>query len=258
MSNGQIISAVINAGMAKRVMTSLDIAEITGKLHKNVMRDIRNLLEQGVAQLNFEPAEYCDKKGEKRPCFNLTPKGCLILASGYNPVLREKIIDRLEILEKKNELQVPQSFSEALLLAAKQQQEIEAKQRQIETQSTQIKELDSALSEMQPKITYLDMILSSKDTMTITQIAQDYGMSAKAFNKLLESYRVQRKVNGSWIVYAPYLAKGYVQSETFTFTHADGTQGARLITKWTQRGRLFLYEQLKKKNIVPLIEQICD
>lgn len=248
--------------MAKRVMTSLDIAEITGKLHKNVMRDIRNLLEQGVTQLNFEPASYEQAQphgGTKKvPCFNLTPKGCLILASGYNPVLREKIIDRLEILEKKNELQVPQSFSEALLLAAKQQQEIEAKQRQIETQSTQIKELDSALSEMQPKITYLDMILSSKDTMTITQIAQDYGMSAKAFNKLLESYRVQRKVNGSWIVYAPYLAKGYVQSETFTFTHADGTQGARLITKWTQRGRLFLYEQLKKKNIVPLIEQVCD
>ena len=108
---------------------------------------------------------------------------------------------------------------------------------------------------MQPKVSYLDTILSSKDTVTITQIAQDYGLSAKAFNKILEGYRVQRKVNGSWIVYAPYLQKGYVQSETFTFTHTNGTQGTRLVTKWTQKGRLFLYEQLKKKNIKPLIEK---
>lgn len=129
------------------------------------------------------------------------------------------------------------------------------KSQTLEVQSAQIKELNHAVEEMQPKISYLDTILQCKDTMTITQIAQDYGLSAKAFNKILENYRVQRKVNGSWIVYAPYLQKGYVQSETFTFTHTDGTQGARLVTKWTQKGRLFLYEQLKKKSIIPLIEK---
>lgn len=83
----------------KSAMSSLEIAELTGKAHSNVMRDIRNLLEQGVNQFNFEAVDYTDKKGEKRPCFNLTPKGVLILASGYDAVLREKIIDRLEELE---------------------------------------------------------------------------------------------------------------------------------------------------------------
>lgn len=80
-------------------MSSLQIAEVTGKRHANIMRDISNLLDQGVNELNFELVEYTDKKGETRPCYQLTKKGCLILASGYNAVLREKIIDRWEELE---------------------------------------------------------------------------------------------------------------------------------------------------------------
>ena len=106
---------IIKLGRTDTV-TSLEIAEITGKKHTHVMRDIRSLLEQGVNESNFGLVEYKDKKGEKRPMYSLTPKGCLILASGYDAVLREKIIDRLEVLEKKNVPQVPQSFSEALLL----------------------------------------------------------------------------------------------------------------------------------------------
>lgn len=83
----------------KDTMRSLDIAELTGKRHADVMRDIRNLLEQGVNERNFALVDYADKKGEKRPCYNLTPKGVLILASGYDAVLREKIINKLEELE---------------------------------------------------------------------------------------------------------------------------------------------------------------
>ena len=238
------------------MMTSLEIAEITGKKHTHVMRDIRSLLEQGVNESNFGLVEYKDKKGEKRPMYSLTPKGCLILASGYDAVLREKIIDRLEVLEKKNVPQVPQSFSEALLLAAKQQQEIEEKQKQIEAQTAQINELDSAVKEMQPKVTYVDTILSSKETVTTTQIAQDYGKSAKAFNILLRNFGIQRKVGGQWILYAKYISFGYVQSETVSITHSDGRVGSIMHTKWTQKGRLFLYNELKEHEILPLIEKL--
>lgn len=77
-----------------KTMSSLEIAELTSKQHAHVMRDIRNLLSQGVAESNFGLAEYSDNQGKPRPCFNLTKKGCLILASGYDAVLREKIIDR--------------------------------------------------------------------------------------------------------------------------------------------------------------------
>lgn len=246
---------IIKLGRTDTV-TSLEIAEITGKKHTHVMRDIRSLLEQGVNESNFGLVEYKDKKGEKRPMYSLTPKGCLILASGYDAVLREKIIDRLEVLEKKNVPQVPQSFSEALLLAAKQQQEIEEKQKQIEAQTAQINELDSAVKEMQPKVTYVDTILSSKETVTTTQIAQDYGKSAKAFNVLLRNFGIQRKVGGQWILYAKYISFGYVQSETVSITHSDGRIGSVMHTKWTQKGRLFLYNELKEHEILPLIEKL--
>ena len=80
-------------------MSSLEIAEVTGKEHKNVMRDIQNLLSQGVDKLNFERISYKDSMNRVRDAYQLTYKGVLILASGYNPVLREKIINRWEELE---------------------------------------------------------------------------------------------------------------------------------------------------------------
>ncbi len=82
-------------------MTSLQIAEVTGRLHSNVMRDIRNLVEQveDINQFSFELVEYTDRKGEKRPCYLLTKKDCLLLASGYDANLRAKIINRWELLE---------------------------------------------------------------------------------------------------------------------------------------------------------------
>lgn len=84
----------------KRTISSLEIAELTGKRHDAILRDIRNLLNQGVNAHNFVEVEYTDKKGEKRPCYELTKKGCLILASGYDANLRAKIINRWEELEE--------------------------------------------------------------------------------------------------------------------------------------------------------------
>ena len=80
-------------------MSSLEIAEVTGKEHKNVMRDIQTILSQGVDKLNFERISYKDSMNRVRDAYQLTYKGVLILASGYNPVLREKIINRWEELE---------------------------------------------------------------------------------------------------------------------------------------------------------------
>ena len=88
-------------------MTSQEIAEITGKRHDAILRDIRNLLSQGVAAHNFVESSYKDKSNKNNPCFNLTPKGVLILASGYNALLREKIINRLEELEVARRASVP-------------------------------------------------------------------------------------------------------------------------------------------------------
>lgn len=121
----------------KSTMSSLQIAELTGKRHANVMRDIANLLEQGVAQLNFELGSYSDANGQLRPCYQLTKTGCLILASGYNAVLREKIINRWVELEtaSSKQCQVPASYSEALMLVARQAEQLERAQKQIAQQA---------------------------------------------------------------------------------------------------------------------------
>ena len=83
-------------------ITSLEVAELTGKQHKNVLADIRNILSQmdEINQLNFQPVKYKDAKGEERPMFNLTKEGCLCLVSGYDANLRMKIINRWKELEQ--------------------------------------------------------------------------------------------------------------------------------------------------------------
>lgn len=117
------------------------------------------------------------------------------------------------------------------------------------------KQKDQIIGELKPKADYADRILQSKSLVNANQIAKDYGMSAKTFNKTLHSLGVQYFEGGQWLLYSKHQKKGYTSSDTFEFVHKDGTQDVKMRTKWTQKGRLFLYELLKKNGILPLIEQ---
>lgn len=132
------------------------------------------------------------------------------------------------------------------------------KSKAIEQAEEQVVQLSDTVASMKPKVDYCDIILQSKETVATTQIAQDYGMTAKAFNVLLRNFGIQHKIAGQWILYAPYLPLGYVQSESIPITHTDGRKTTKLFSKWTQKGRLFLYEELKKHNVLPLIERKED
>ena len=250
--------------MTKETMSSLQIAEISGKQHKHVMESIRSQ-EKAWIKINgtkFRLVDYTDKKGEKRPMYLLNKTECLYIATKFNDEARAKLVLRWKELEESNKPQLPATYLDALksLVASeeqKQQLALENKRQaeEIEAKTTEITELNTAISEMQPKVSYVDTILQCKDTVQVTVIAQDYGKSAKAFNILLRNFGIQRKVGTTWVLYGKYIANGYVQSKTFTYTRSDGTQGARSYTEWTQRGRLFLYEMLKNKGILPMIEQ---
>lgn len=111
------------------------------------------------------------------------------------------------------------------------------------------------IAELKPKADYTDRILKNKGLVTISQIAKDYGMSGAEMNKKLHDLGVQYKQSGQWLLYRQHQSKGYKHSETVEFQHKDGRTGITMNTKWRQKGRLFLYELLKKNGILPTIEQ---
>ena len=116
--------------------------------------------------------------------------------------------------------------------------------------------LQLELEEARKQTDYLDLILQTKDMLTTTQIAQDYGVSANKFNQILKQVGIQRKVNGQWILYTKYQGKGYIASRTFDYVGKDNKVHSKITTVWTQLGRRFIYEKLKDNDIYPLIEQV--
>lgn len=130
--------------------------------------------------------------------------------------------------------------------------EREEKQRLLAVNSRQ----QQIIGELQPKANYVDTILNNKGLVTITQIAKDYGMSGSKMNKLLNTYGVQYKQSGQWLLYRKYHNMGYTHSKTIDITRSDGTPDVVMETKWTQKGRLFIYELLKEYDILPVIEQV--
>ena len=111
------------------------------------------------------------------------------------------------------------------------------------------------IGELKPKADYTDIILQSKSLMNVTQIAKDYGLSGLAMNEMLHRYGVQYKQNGQWLLYSKYHNNGFTHSETITITRSDGRTDTVLNTKWTQKGRLFIYNLLKSYDILPVIER---
>lgn len=122
------------------------------------------------------------------------------------------------------------------------------KRKQLETITLVQKQ---QIAELQPKASYYDLILQNKNTVPITQIAKDYGMSGRKFNELLHKLGVQYKFRKTWLLYQEYAECGYTQSRTYAIDESRSV----MHTYWTQKGRLFLYDLLKGEGIYPLIEQ---
>lgn len=110
------------------------------------------------------------------------------------------------------------------------------------------------IDELKPKADYVDYILSTTDTMTVTQIAADYGMSAQRLNKILHEEHIQHKVNGQWILYREHMQKGYTKSRTFDFVRSNGQPDVNPNTEWTQKGRLFINDVLNGRGIFANID----
>jgi anti-repressor protein len=137
-----------------------------------------------------------------------------------------------------------------ILIAALQELKAERERTKMLQLTAAIQE--QQIAEMQPKASYYDLILQNKNTVPVTQIAKDYGMSGRALNKLLHELGIQYKMRETWLLYQEYANRGYTQSRT----HAIDVDRSVMHTYWTQKGRLFLYDLLKSEcGMLPVIER---
>ena len=110
------------------------------------------------------------------------------------------------------------------------------------------------IAEMKPKATYYDVVLKCRDAVNISVIAKDYGWSAMRMNEYLHEKGIQFKQGDIWLLYQKYAPNGYTKTNTHIYEDSKGIQHTKVHTKWTQKGRLFIYEQLKADGIYPQIE----
>lgn len=255
----------------KNTLTSNEVAEMVGRSHDNVLKDVRTILRHlglvknddssilgeeknyltpnlAEAKIGFDDffieSTYKNSQNKELPNYLLSKKGCELYSTRMTGEKGTRFavayIERFNEMENHIKQQLPTTFAEALRLAADLEEDKLL--------------LEQKVAEYEPKINYLDMILGSTDTVTISQIAADYGMSAYQMNKSLNKLGVQHKVGGQWILYKKHMRQGYVKSHTTEIPKSGGGTKTVMNTKWTQKGRLFIYELLKEDDIYPVMD----
>jgi Rha family phage regulatory protein len=231
----------------KDVTTSLIVAEVFGKQHGHVLRDIENLSCSDSFRLSnfgelYEIKQLPNNGSRKDPYYEITKDGFSFLVMGYTGEkageFKEKFItefNKREALLKNDDF----ILARALEISARKMKAIELElKKQLEQNELQEKEIkDSA-----PKVKYHDMVLQSKSMYNTTQIAKELGMSAKTLNEKLRARQVQYKQNGTWVLYHQFQDKGYTKTKTFAYVDSHGNPQTSMQTEWTEAGREFIHK----------------
>ena len=247
---------VIQNSKGNDVTTSLIVAQVFGKEHNKVCRDIDNLScskEFRIANFGvmFITRDLPNRGSRQERYYEMTKDGFSFLVMGYTGEkagqFKEKFINEFNKREAllKSEDYILLRSQEILNQRVKM---IEAKVSEL-TEQNKLQELQ--LKESAPKVEYFDKALSSVGTYTATQIAKEFGWGAETLNRKLKELGIQYKQNGQWLLYAKYDGKGYTKSIPRTYTRTDGTTGSQMQTVWTEKGRKFvhdLFEKLKNSS----------
>lgn len=232
------------------VVSSRIVAKELNRRHDNVKRDLEQILMSSNVSALIVPSNYKDSRGRKQKEYLLTKDGFTLYMfniQGHND-FKMAYINKFNEMENALQNRLPGTYKEALIELL----ETVERNEQLELENNMQKQ---KIAEYEPKASYLDTILNNKSLVTVGQIAKDYGMSAQALNKLLHELKVQYKQSGQWLLYSNLHDKGYTHSSTTEIEHKDGSTSVRMNTKWTQKGRLFIYDLLKDNNILPTIER---
>ena len=223
-------------------MSSREIAEITGKRHDNVMRDIRNMEPawEKVNALKFELVEYVDKKGEKRLEYQLDKREVLYVATKWNDEIRARIILRWEELENnlnsnQNVISLPQNYEEAL--------------EHLLIQVRENKKLIAENKVLQPKADFYDAVAQSEDTIDVGQVAKVLAIKGYGRNNLFKFLREQKVLMHNNQHYQKYIDCGYFkQIETQWYDLKAEMTHIGLKTVVYQKGLDFIRSLIEKQK----------
>ena len=209
----------------EQTMTSLEIAELTGKQHKDVMKAIRNM-EPAWLKVNgrkFALVEYQDKKGELRPCYLLTKIECLYIATKFNDEARAKLVLRwqqLELAEQERRQQLCLPSPQKILALA---DEIIGEQLQ-------------------------EMNEPAEDTLTATQVAKTFNMTVFDFNAVLRDMGIQYRRGGHWNISDDLADRDLVRLRTHISYSLKGEKKVKVYMTWTMSGLRYLNSKLGYPN----------
>lgn len=226
-------------------------------IQKSEFTTFENHIPKSALPVNFIPA---DVPNRGLTVINESGLYSLILSSKLPKAKEFKHWVTSEVLPsiRKHGMYATEELLDNPEFAIKVFTELKAEREKRKALETTVNAQKQLIGELKPKADYTDLVLKSKTLLTTTQIAKDYGMSGKKFNKLLNELKVQYKTGGynkQWLLYSKYQDKGWTHSETIRFTRSDGREDFVLETKWTQKGRLGLYQLLKAWGILPTIER---
>ena len=269
MEKTEIIPIKVEEINGVLVTTSNRVVEELEVRHDHLMEKIEDYLKKfSSPELSgqfYLLSNYKTSNGRTVKNYLITEKGVAQLVGGYSSAvpkafeLNVAYINEFERMRNviKNQKLVPQSFAQALKLAYEQQLEIERLEIENKEKQNKIEVQEQVIADYEPKVSYYDTILQSQDVMTVTQIGSDYGISAKELNKILCEKRIQRKVNGSYILYKEHMNKGYTKSKTFNIETRKGTI-TKVDLRCTQKGRLFIHKILLDLGIYAEMDKEND
>lgn len=213
-------------------MTSLEIAEVTGKSHKNVMQSIRNMEPawKKVNGLKFQLVDYKDKKGELRPCYSLTKTECLYVATKFNDEARAKLVLRWKQLEEERLKREMQPMTDLEIMC-----------RAMQIMKKSIEQKEQLIADLQPKADYVDEVLDSVDCLTMTQVAKGLGMTVHDLTARLREEHVIYEQSGQYMLYAPYARRQYARTRTHSWRDLFGDVHTRTYLVWTEKGKRFVH-----------------
>ena len=236
-----MIDLIKNRDDGEQRMTSLEIAEVTGKQHKDVMKAIRNMEPawKKICGRNFAltSREVVQPNGGTRnvPCYSLTKTECLYVATKFNDEARAKLVLRWKQLEEEKQKAEMQPMTDLEIMC-----------RATLILKRSLEEKERLIADLQPKADYADEVLDSVDCLTMTQVAKGLGMTVHDLTTRLLQDSIIYEQSGQYMLYAPYARRGLATCRTHTHRDLFGTVRTRTYLVWTEKGKQFIHQLFKQ------------